>query len=250
MFRAIILLGCAALLHAQTAFEAASIKPSRMDQQSHLIRPSAGGLTAQSFPVKNMITWAYQVKDFQVVGGPSWMGSDYFDVDAKAPGKASPAELQAMMQTLLKERFKLALHHETREQPIYALTVAKGGPKIQPMKPDDCVPRGTDLPSGKGAGDFCGVQGLGNGLLLANKATMPNVAKIFELAVGRPVVDHTGIAGEFVIHLKFAPNDAPPDSDLPNLFTAVQEQLGLKLEPARGPVDVVVIDSIEKLSGN
>jgi uncharacterized protein (TIGR03435 family) len=148
------------------------------------------------------------------------------------------------------------LHHDTKQLPIYELTVAKGGFKLQPLKEGDCIapdPGNPALAPGKKMSDYCGFRGMGRGRLDATNTSMADLATMFSIPLGRTVVDKTGIAGAFPVHLTFAPDDvaagAPTaDSTGPSIFTAVQEQLGLKLESAKGPVEVLVIDHVEKPS--
>jgi len=211
-----------------------------------------------------------------IKGGPGWINSERYTINAKAEGNPSQEMLKGpMLQALLEDRFKLKLHRETREIPIYALTVAKGGPKLQPFKEGTCTPRdwdqGLSLPTlASGQKPYCAGSGKTPGRVGAFR-TGPNSATVDVRAIsvgafskflplGRPVIDKTGIMGLFDFLLEFAPDestpgfgaDTPADDPAggPSIFTAVQEQFGLKLEPAKGPEESLVIDSVERPSEN
>jgi uncharacterized protein (TIGR03435 family) len=219
--------------------------------------------------LRHLITLAYRVRDFQVTGGPGWIDSERFNIDAKAEGAPSFNQeyvtLQyRRLQTLLRDRFNLTIHRETKDLPVYELTVAKGGPKLQQP---NCVRREPDdftIAPGK----YCGLIGgsISIGRLQASGTTMADLANYLSNPLSRTVVDKTAITGEFDFQLTFTP-DAPagPSSDAPgprpadgaaaadlrlDFFTAMQEQLGLKLESAKGPVEILVIDHVERPSEN
>jgi uncharacterized protein (TIGR03435 family) len=229
---------------AQTpAFEVASVRRS----QAGATRPSvrrdpAGGITALNVSLRWLITMAYNIQDFQLSGAPAWIASEHYDVIAKAPERANRADTWRMLQALLAERFRLAVRRETRELPVYELVVAKDGPKFHEA---ERAPTETD-------GSFRVV----NGHLKILLAPMSDVALILAGIVGRPVVDRTGIAGKFDLELDWAPNsrknEGGPDPvfDRPTIFAALPEQLGLKLEAAKGPVDVLVVDHVERAFAN
>jgi uncharacterized protein (TIGR03435 family) len=247
--------GTAAAAPQETAsFEVASIKPNVSGAGNRTVRPSPGRLSIFNLTLKDLITFAYQVRDFQVSGGPGWINSDQYDIEAKAEGNPSQDQMRLMLQALLQDRFKLALHHDTKELPIYELTVAKGGLKLQPLKPGDCIVFDRDHPPAPGqkSSAYCGNLSNGRGSFDASNASMADIARMFSFQLGRVVVDKTGITGEFPVHLKFAPDEVagvPPPADAgPSFFTAVQEQLGLKVESAKGPVEVLIIDHAEKPS--
>jgi uncharacterized protein (TIGR03435 family) len=212
--------------------------------------------------VRVLISWAYNVWDFQISGGPGWIDSARYDIEAKADGGPSQDQMKLMMQRLLGERFKLSLHRGTKELPIYRLTEAKDGFKLRPLKEGDCIVFDPTHPPSSPkltASDFCGNLTMGRGSFEGTSATMADLAVSISQIVGRPVVDGTGITGVFHIRLKFAAlsgsvaaadNGAPTADDLPSIFGAVQEQLGLKLESTKGPVEVLFIDSIERTSEN
>jgi len=218
---------------AEPQFEVASVKPSAPGSRGPTIyNPTRERFAITSITTKSLIAYAYDVRDFQVSGGPSWLGSDGYDIVAKPQGEASNERILAMARGLLAERFNLTLHHESKEMPVLALTVAKGGPRLQPSV-------GTGGPEVRG----------GRGRLVARKVTMGLLAaQLAGRVLGRAVLDRTGIAGEFDVDLEWAHDESP---DLgPSIFTALQEQLGLKLDPQKGVVDVLVVDHVERPSAN
>lgn len=247
-------------------FEVASIKPNATGENGMRIQTTPGRYIAKNLTARALIMNAFNVKDFQIGGGPAWIASDRFDVDAKTgnaddpeDAKSTKAEMLAkadqirsMMQSLLADRFKFKMHEESKEAPAYALVVGKNGPKLKPAE---------------GGAEARQMMRMGRGQLSAKKITMDSLASQFSNMVGRPVVNKTGLSGEYDVDLEWTPDsgqaagpigggptagDAPPpvDSSGPSIFTAVQEKLGLKLEGTKAPVKVIVIDSIEKPSEN
>ena len=250
-----------------------------------------GRLTLINMPVRQMIVRAYAVQPYLVLGGPSWITSDRFDVTAKAAADATPQQLNAMLQTLLADRFKLKARKQTRESDVYRLVKARGDGKLgDAIKPAavDC-----DFNRGRGAGPAAAPGGPGNvpvpgpraggppvgpagamagcqfmmapGRFQVAGQSMKTFADTLGMQVGRPVIDATGLTGSYDFTLTFMPDPGgrgmpaglpPPgapdlpaiDPNAPALPTALQEQLGLKLESAKGPVEMVVIDSIEQPS--
>ena len=198
------------------------------------------------------------------------IGSDRYDIEATTEAKPSfdqkwLTSQKQRLQTLMRERFGLTLRRETKELPIYQLIVAKGGLKLQPLKEGSCVtfdPNNPTPPPGKTEQDYCGSGGFtGRGRYEATSARMTDLTLAFSILTGRTVVDKTGITGEFPVHLTFVPDDsmlqipgppgdpgnpATPADSGPSIFTALQEQLGLRLESGKGPVEVLVIDHVEK----
>ncbi|MDR3703016.1 MAG: TIGR03435 family protein [Candidatus Sulfopaludibacter sp.] len=222
------------------AFDVASVKPATRGGSDFRTYPG-GRLHIANLPLDVIIRQAYAVKHYQLTGGPSWLHTDEFDIEAKAVGEPSRAQMMAMLQTLLADRFQLKVHRETREQNIYALTVAKNGPKLTPstaaeffIRLDRNTPR--ELPGV----DYT---------IAGQKATLAQIAEgLGDNQLDRPVLDRTGIPGEFDFKLRYAIDDNPDTG--PSIFAAIQEQLGLKLEAARGPVAILVIEKAEKPSGN
>ncbi len=254
--------------------------------------PSPGRLNMPCFPVKFFIQSAYDLfasghgfkgaitpnsRTVPIEGGPSWINSDLYEITAKAEGIPTNEVMRGpMLQVLLEDRFHLKIHRETRDMPVYALTVAKGGSKLTPFEEGSCfTPQPGTSPSGP-PGKFhpCGgVMFLRNGALQTLEMWGMSLAEISQNlgwnVVDRQVIDKTGIAGTFNIHLEFAPDTATPgavpgrdgvpggvggtaasDPSGPSIFTAIQEQLGLKLEATRGLGYFLVIDSIERPTEN
>jgi uncharacterized protein (TIGR03435 family) len=232
-------------------FDVVSIRPSDPLNDHLKIQVSAGTLTA-TISIKTLIEQAYGIQDFQLSGGPGWLDSSKYDIIAKSsemgdPSKLEPSQEEAyqerwgqMLQSLLIDRFQLKVHHSTKELPVYALVVAKGGPKLKDAKPHALAVLYTQTP----------------GQLRCSGASMPAFAKeLLELGLGRYVLDKTGLAGRYDFTLHWTPDadldgSASKDASGPSLFTAVQEQLGLKLESTRGPVPTLVIDHVERPSEN
>ena len=251
-------------------FEVATIKVNRSGDQRQFIQRQPGGrVTVTNMPVRQLIAFAYQLQPFQLVGGPSWMTNDRFDIVAKLEGNpefglpgSGPDPIQLAMRTLFADRFRLRLHPEMREMDIYALVLAKpGSGPGSGLKPSttDCValaaarrggPPGPPPPGTP----FCGLMG-SPGQIRMGGFPLSQMAPVLANMTGRMVIDRTGLSGTWDFTLTFqaeqrgqAPPGAdvpPPDPTAPSIFTALQEQLGLKLESTKGPVDVTVIDAIE-----
>jgi uncharacterized protein (TIGR03435 family) len=254
------------------AFEVASVKANRSGDSNGNLRMDPGGrVNAVNMPVRPIITFAYQLAQYQLVGGPGWLTTDRYDLVAKMeqdvdpatiiPGANTPSPMQLALRNLLEDRFKLRVHRETREMDIYALVMASPGGSPGPgLKPttQDCAAaaaaarRGAPPPSGKPGEPFCGIQG-GPGRLKFGGLPAVSLAQAFSGPAGRMVIERTGLTGGWDFELTYAPEGRggpggpePAQTDAPSFFTAIQEQLGLKLEPTKGPVDVLVIESIEK----
>jgi uncharacterized protein (TIGR03435 family) len=260
-------------------FEAASIKPQAPSSDGNIRTmvqyPPNGRFTGAGVSVKTLICVAYGLSDFQVLGGPDWIESDRYDVLA-TPGSALEEQLQKMksddntqakrqmLQALLADRFKLTIHHDTKELPIYALVVAKGGSKLQETKPDDANPDAGSAPahpSNKGRMRMSIDSGAIE--MTAQGMAMDGLARQLASQLGSTVRNETGLKGIYDFTLRFTPDDAHMDASGPgganasladnggtSIFAAVQDQLGLKLESKKGPVDVVVVDHVDKPSEN
>jgi uncharacterized protein (TIGR03435 family) len=248
------------------SFEAASIKTNK--SSSPLVRLSmpTGRLSGVNVTLRMLIRNAYQLPDFRMIGGPLWIDSDRFDIEATAGAAVGFDQVRAMERTLLEDRFHLKTHTETRELPIYVLSVARrdgklgdqikaSGTECLPMKPPAGAPPPAPPPPGPtpaGAPQCPSMLAPGN--VSGRKITMARLVTTLSLFVNRQIVDRTDLAGEFDLDLRWLPDQAPPadvrlapaDATAPSLFTALQEQLGLKLEPSRGPVEVLVIDGVQK----
>jgi uncharacterized protein (TIGR03435 family) len=233
------------------------------------------GFSANNVSVQMLIRVAYGVEENQIQGLNS-LASENYDVEAKIE-KSVADDLQKldqdqrlevrrhMLQALLADRFKLTIHRETKELPIYALVVAKNGPKLQEAKPGDTYPNGFRGPGGRGGR---GMMMMGQGELTGQALHVADLARQLSQQLGRTVVDKTGLTGVYDFTLKWTPDNqmampggagdggrgsdggASADSSGPSIFTAVQEQLGLKLESQKGPVELLVIDHVEKPSEN
>jgi uncharacterized protein (TIGR03435 family) len=241
----------AAALVAQNppTFEVATIKPSKSSGGVG-IGVSPGGLfDTTNTSLSILIKFAYDLHSRQIVGGPSWLETDRYDVTGKPdkPGKPSLKQLNMMVQNLLADRFQLTFHRDKRELPVYAITIAKSGPKLIKNESD---------PNG-----LWGGAGIGARSLSLRNITMAEFASILQGAgsiVERPVVDQTGLgSARYDLTLKWTPDEPQPGDERradnaapPDLFTAFQQQLGLKLESTKAPVDVLVIDRVEKPSAN
>ena len=253
------------------AFEVASVKPNTSGDGRVMLGVQPGGrFTATNVPLRMLLRQAYDVQDFQVVGGPDWLASDRFDVIAKAPeGEITFELMRPMLRTLLAERFKLRVHNETREMPVYDLVKARSdgtlGPNLTPSTVDCATALGgrqgggpPPAPPQPGQRVDCGFI-IGLGRMSVGGMPIEQLARDLSPMVGRVVLDKTGLTGNYSYELTYAPeqlgggpppllNGAPPtfDPNLPSIFTALQEQLGLKLDSARGPVEVLVIDRAER----
>lgn len=267
------------------SFEVASIKSHPPgDNTSRFGGPDASRFVATNDTVKSLIVFAYHVENFQVSGGPSWIADDKFDIDAKVedslaeqmrklPLLQQSDQMRLMVRSLLADRFKLSVSHVTKELPVFALVVAKGGPKLTEAAPPDAQNNSNpeDPPANAGAQgrnmrpgqvNFSARDGQ---VSVAAKATpIRDLATMISRQLRRPVLDQTGLRGTYDWTLQWTAGAglgggplalAPESGDAPNssglsIFTALQEQLGLRLESAKGPVDTIVIDHIEQPSEN
>jgi uncharacterized protein (TIGR03435 family) len=255
-------------------FEVASIKPS-FSQRIMNVRPLPGRLTADAI-VQILVQYAYGVAPFQVVGGPNWLTSKRYQIDAKADVGASRDQMFLMLESLLEDRFQLKTHRDIKELPVFALVPNKGSLKLPPPKEGVCVDSAVDAPAEwAGAGrmaapgevqptqDQCGsavvALGLGGARIKGGKIAMPELVRTLSKLVGRSVIDRTGFRGLFDLQLDFVPDDTtpsmpppPPGSDITgvSIAQALQQQLGLRLESTRGPVEVIVVDHAQEPSGN
>jgi len=212
-------------------FDAASIKPTRSENGARSLTHNPGGrLNASNATLKMLILLAYQVMPYQLSGGPGWLDSDGFDIDAKSAPGATPAQFRQMVQALLADRFQLRVHQETKELPIYLLVVGKHGSKLAHSQDTAEASMGI-----QGAGRMTGVN-----------ATMPMFAGALTKALRQKVADGTGLTGAYSFQLEYAPQD----DGSPSIFTALEEQLGLGLKPSRGPVEILVIDRAARPSAN
>lgn len=239
----------------QPAFDVASIKryagppPGEMADYNEFLA-EAGRLSVINNPVLGVITNAYGISRNQVVGFPDWLTSERYNIDARGPETAVRAEIMLMLRALLAERFAMKAHFETREAPAYTLTVPGGGHKLKLLSGENCVPR--SQPGAEGNPNVCG-----NSLLsseagwAATHISMPQAAESLARILRQPVADQTGIKGAFDVRLRWADDLAAANPEgLPSIYTAVRETMGLELKAGKTPVQMLVIDHIERPSAN
>jgi uncharacterized protein (TIGR03435 family) len=229
------------------SFEVASVKPGDPDNhEDFLVYRPGGRLTTANATLRRLIGAAYDLRNHQISGGPNWLNSATFDIEAKAGSDVPIPQMRLRLQSLLAERFKLAVHHETREEQVYRLLVDKGGSKL---KEATVIPKGQGIRGGKGQ-------------IMGIAADMKILGYMLSQKLGRSVIDETGLTGVYDFTLTWPPplgvrggTEGPealpqPDTAEPSIFTALQEDLGLKLQSAKGPVDILVIDHVEKPDAN
>ena len=263
------------------AFEVASVKPNRTGRGLAIVtmQPS-GRVSTENMAVRDLIVTAFGIEEIQLVGLPGWAASERFGVEARTDGSVPNDQVRLMLRSLLADRFGLIVHHETRTLQALSLVTARkdgtlgdrirrAGTECERITPPPGVPLPPPPPPGPPGGirpilpkDFdargnCGGMAIA-GWLSARKFSMERFAQVLAVYTRRPVLDRTGLEGEFNIDLTFTPEletvgpstpgggPPPPNPDGPSLFTAVQEQLGLKLEAQRAPVEVLVVDKLER----
>jgi uncharacterized protein (TIGR03435 family) len=229
-----------------------------------------GRFTVQALSLQRLIYIAYKIKADQIQGGPSWVNSDRYDISATADDVTGD-KFPQLLQTLLEDRFHLKVHRDTKEGSVYDLIVAKTGLKMQPSKQGGCIPldlskdRSQPVPGQQVCGMWrrsrAGYRN-GTGITMTDQAGVgfQSLTGQLSLVLDRPVIDKSGLSGLYDVHLEWTPDDANTASDKapsaasdatgPSIFTAIREQLGLELKPAKGPVPVLVIDSAERPSEN
>jgi uncharacterized protein (TIGR03435 family) len=234
-------------------YEVATIKPSAPDAQGRGFTLQGRHMVARNFTVEGLITLAYNLHEKQVIGGPAWLTTDHFDLDVLPDHEGLPSLDQArgIVRKLLADRFALKFHEDTKELSVYVLSVAKTGPKLTKSGSDPNSPPGLGGPPGR---------------MMVRNASMAEFAQVMQATLDRPVVDQTGLKDRYDFVLKWTPDESqyggripPPNSGdsgaaaadaPPPLFTAIQEQLGLKLDATKAPAKVMVIESVEKPSEN
>jgi uncharacterized protein (TIGR03435 family) len=265
---------------AKFEYEVATIKPSKPGSAPGGYSFPSDGFKATNVTLQTIIEAAYHIGDDQVSGAPKWLNSDRYDVEAKMDGSAA-ADLQKlnreeqnvarqqMLQAFLADRLVLTIHRETKEFSVYLLVIAKNGPKLQEAKPGDTYADGIKDRDGSPleAGNTRTTGGRNAHTLTAHAVPISALTQMLLAYLGRPVLDRTGLTGKYDFTLKWGPDDNRPpsltgsasndgspsvasDSNGPPLLTAVQEQLGLKLQSGKGPMEIIVIDHIERPSGN
>jgi uncharacterized protein (TIGR03435 family) len=274
----------APLLRAQSAqatsaplpsFEVASIKPNRSGGNTVRIMFPPGRFTATNVTTKFLIQFAYNVKHYEVSGGPSWINTARYDIYAKLQDSLVDKGqrltslqrqnlIRSMLQSLLADRFRLTLKYETKQLPVYVLVLAKNGPKLREAKPSDTYARGFQGSDSGGAGLWM----RGRGSLAGKGVHIANLVELLSGQLDRSTLDKTGLTGIYDFSLQWTPDEnqpfmgidsnpiltpqvvSPPDSSAASIFTAMQEQLGLKLESQNVPMETIVIDHIEQPSEN
>jgi uncharacterized protein (TIGR03435 family) len=225
---------------APLVFEVATIKPTDPAFGGIVMRLAGGRFSATGFTLRDLIAFAYQVDISQIAGGPNWAASERYDVLGK-PEKEGPLTrdvARVMLRALLTDRFQLKIHRETREMPVYVMTLGKNGAKMKPRTEGDGG-ESTRLV-------FQGAKATGR-----NVSAKVLAEELQAMVFDRPVVDQTGLAGNFDFNLSWRPEvSAPVDSNDPDIFTAIQEQLGLRLQLQKAPAEMIVVDAAEKASEN
>jgi uncharacterized protein (TIGR03435 family) len=201
-----------------------------------------GRFRARATTLKFLLEWAYGIQPSQHAGGPPWINTDRYDIVAKAEGNATDDQMKLMVQTLLADRFKLKLHHESRPLPVYVVSAGKTAPKLFPPKDDEThalrmAPQmGTD-------------QKIASYRVLATRYTLTQLADLFARQMGSVIVNQTGLNGEFDFTIDLTPDESRPNPVDPTLLlTAMREQLGLTVKSQKVPMDVLVIDSAQKVA--
>lgn len=245
------------------SFDVASVKPNSTPGPRSMIADPGGGLRAIRTSIRQLLGLAYGLQDDQIIGGPDWLGSERFDVVARAPEGASLADLPRRLQALLADRFGLVAHREQRELSVYALVTAREDRRMGPALVPNACPPALSTPPSPGRRP-CGEVSEGFGRLTMTAVPLGLLAQYLSPRVNRVVIERTGLDGAFNAELRWTPENLPPraagipadqpvlvngeaiDPNGPSIFTAVQEQLGLRLDATRAPVEVLVIDRIER----
>jgi uncharacterized protein (TIGR03435 family) len=266
-------LGIAFAQDSRPAFEVASVKRNTSNDHTGYGNPSADRFNAVNTGLKTLISIAWKLPVYEVFNAPAWVEEERYDIDARAAESPFSADrLRLMLQSLLAERFNLAAHPETREESVYALVAAKGGIKAAESRAGNCQPYTPGQPPPvRQPGDPeppppCGALNIGANHLSGFRITPEMMARGLSALLGRPVLDQTGYTKAFDFSLEFKMDGvaaweaggfgrpelsvAGADDNLPTIFTALQEKLGFTLQTQKAPVDVLVVDHIEKLKEN
>ena len=246
----VLLLTLAAGVASAQSFEVASVRPGDPGSKDQNLHVDDGIVIARSFPLRNLLEWAYGVKPLQIVG-PAWLSDARFDINARAGHTVTGDETRLMVQSLLAERFGLKLHHEQKEQQVYSLTLAKNGPRLH----DSSAKDGSKLlvSTTEGSSNFHEEK---TGAM-AERATMAEFGDKFSRLLDRIVIDRTGLTARYDLRIDLTPylteaadgkEGVKPDI-MSILFRGITEQLGLKLEPHKEMVDVIVIDAVNRTPG-
>jgi uncharacterized protein (TIGR03435 family) len=216
---------------APPAFEVASVKPNPSGDHHSSSHTNNGSVVMRNVSLKQVVEMAYDVKDY-ALSAPDWLDTERFDISAKPPSGTPQNQFEPMLQTLLADRFKLAVHRESKVMSAYALVAGKNGPKLHAVEAGGGSHRNSD-----------------GGKLTAQKVSMPQLADFLARHLDRPVIDKTELAGVFDFELRWAQDDSHSTDSAsgPSIFTAVQEQLGLKLQSQKLPVEILVVDHAERV---
>ncbi len=257
---------------ALPAWDVSTVKPSSPDARGSMFQITPDGIKITGMPLWMAVREAFGLENDRLLGGPGWAKTTNFDIEAKVAPEDAPKlkalkmeQRRQMMVALLAERFGLKYHHETRDLPMYELVVARGGAKMQASKPDPAGPDQGPGPAPSPERHMLMMRGRGH--IESTGTGMSGLVRLLSGQLGRTVVDKTGLTGDYDFKLDWTPdemasaitkggnpapgdNSSTPDSAGPSLFTALEEQLGLKLEATKGPVDVIVIDQLEQPSAN
>lgn len=252
-------------------FAVASVKPTQPGTRIFRLLSPPDGFSTTNVPLKTLIEFAWNVNADRISGAPSWIDHANYDIEARVDAAdipimkdLTPLQRREMVRKLLEDRFALKVHEEMKEFPVYALVVAKGGPKLHDAKPGDSHPNGFTGPDGK---DGAGAMTFRGNQIVAQGLPIGSITQILSQQTGRTVIDKTGLTGkyDFTLDLPAGPkpmpiakppdgNDVPAggasEDSGPSIFTLVQDQLGLKLQPAKGPLSILVIDHVEHPSAN
>lgn len=236
---ALLLAACVAsgLAFAQkpVEFDVATVRPAAPSNDGHThsrisTDTETGKLNYLNVTLKDIIGQAYKVQQYQIKG-PDWISTERFDIVAQFPPRTDARQVPLMLQSLLKDRFKLTTHRESKQLPVYDLVVAKGGPKFKAESSESGITSNTN----------------GTHWHVSAKVSMRSFANFLSEELDRPVIDKTGLAGSYDFTIDWAADNAVATNDAgPSIFTAVQEQLGLRLESAKGPVEIIVVDHAER----
>lgn len=253
------------------SYDVASVKPTEFGDGGMRIMFTPDGVLYTNVALQIVLQETFGMDDSRILGAPSWVKTGHFDIEAKVEATDAPKlkmlssdQKRMMLMPVLVDRFNLKFHHDTRQLPIYALVIAKSGQKLKEATPGDTYPNGMKIPDGHSG---AGMMAWGSGKITGQGVAIASLVKMLsDQGLGRTIVDKTGLTGKYDLDLQWSPDDSPPpvargtqtspsvnddstDSGA-SLFTALQEQLGLKLESQKGPVDVIVIDHIERPSEN
>lgn len=249
------------------SYDAVSIKPNKAGDNRMMIRHGQTDYAGTNITLKQLLRYAYDLTtDDQISGLPGWAESDHWDIVAKMdaetvaaqkkmPEEESNLQRRAMMQKMLADRFKLTTHHEQKEWTVYNLVIAKGGSKLTEIAPE--APAG-DGPLPKDGKMHGGMSWMETGKLTAQGVPVASLGSFLAQTLHKQVIDKTGLTGKYDMTLQWTPDDMPTgsheatgvDTNAPSIYTALQEQLGLRLDTVKGPVDTIVVDHVEVASEN